>query len=264
MLDFDGDGKVDILWQNSGSGDLAVWYMNGINMISPAMLNPAKPGAPNWNLVDVGDLNNDGNTDILWQNSVTGELAIWYMNGINLVGTATPNPPNAGAGNTGWKAIAIGDFKGPSGTDILWQNSLTEELAVWYMNGINMTGVGMLTPAKPRAPNWKFVGLGDFDKDGNTDILWQNSVTGDLAVWYMNGINMTGAVLLNPANAGVGNTDWKAVAVGDYNNDGAPDILWQNGVSGDSVVWYMDGINMTGAVMLNPTNAGNTSWKIMK
>ena len=263
ILDFNGDGKKDILWQNTVTGELAVWFMNGINMTNVAMLNPSKPVESNWNLVDTGDFNGDGKTDILWQNSVTGDLVVWYMNGINLTGIATLNPINAGAGNTTWKAIAVGNFGGPSGNDILWQNSVTEDLVVWQMYGVNMIDVVPLIPSKPGAPNWKFVGLGDFNNDGNTDILWQNSVTYDLAIWYMNGTSMTGAVLLNPQNSGAG-SNWKAVAVGDYNNDGKPDILWQNSSTGDAVVWLMDGINMTNVVPLNPINANNPGWVIKK
>ncbi|HTP65484.1 MAG TPA: glycoside hydrolase family 44 protein [Geobacteraceae bacterium] len=261
--DFNNDGKPDILWQNSVTGDLAVWYMNGLNMTGVGMLNPSKPGAPNWNLVDTGDFNGDGKSDILWQNSVTGDLVVWYMDGVNLTGTATLNPANAGAGNIAWKAIAIGNFGGPSGNDILWQNSSTEDMAVWYMNGTTMTGAVLLNPSKPGAANWKFVGLGDFNNDGNTDILWQNSVSGDLAVWYMNGVTMTGAVLLNPQNSGAG-TNWRAVSVGDYNNDGKSDILWQNSTTGDAVVWFMNGINLTGSYPLNPMNANNANWWIKK
>ena len=262
--DFNGDGSSDILWQNSSTEELAVWYMNGITMNSAVFLNPSKAGEANWRFVDLGDFNSDGKTDLLWQNNLNGDMVVWYMNGVNMSGSSYLNPINAGSGNTNWKAVATGDFKGPNGNDILWQNSSTEELAVWYMNGITMTSAVMLNPSKPGAANWKIVGLGDFNTDGNTDILWQNSVSGDLAVWYMNGINMTGAVMLNPANAGAGSADWKAVTVGDYNLDGNPDILWQNSVSGESVVWYLNGINLISSTSLNPASAGSTDWKIRK
>ena len=34
-----------------------------------------------WNIVGSADFNGDGKTDILWQNSVTGQRVIWLMNG---------------------------------------------------------------------------------------------------------------------------------------------------------------------------------------
>jgi len=32
--DFDGDGKADILWRNTSSGDVAIWLMNGPSIAS--------------------------------------------------------------------------------------------------------------------------------------------------------------------------------------------------------------------------------------
>jgi hypothetical protein len=42
----------------------------------------------------VGDYNNDGKSDILWQNS-SGAVAVWEMNGTNAIATtiiANPGP----------------------------------------------------------------------------------------------------------------------------------------------------------------------------
>jgi hypothetical protein len=45
LADLDGDGKADILWQNSGSGQLYVWLMNGTTLVSsgsPATVSDSK------------------------------------------------------------------------------------------------------------------------------------------------------------------------------------------------------------------------------
>ncbi|MBF0346020.1 MAG: hypothetical protein HQL06_17565 [Nitrospirae bacterium] len=39
-----------------------------------------------------------------------------------------------------------------------------------------------------------FKAIGNFDGDGKTDILWQNSSLGDVYVWFMSGFNITGGV----------------------------------------------------------------------
>ena len=30
--DFDGDGKSDVLWRNTATGDVAIWYMDGMTI----------------------------------------------------------------------------------------------------------------------------------------------------------------------------------------------------------------------------------------
>jgi len=48
-LDFNNDGKVDILWSNIADGQNAVWYMDGVNIISGAGIPGA--GDMNWKIV---------------------------------------------------------------------------------------------------------------------------------------------------------------------------------------------------------------------
>jgi len=90
--DLNGDGKTDILWRHKTTGELAAWYMNGVNFISPvgiAMVDPV------WEIVGTPDLNGDSKADFLWRHKTTGELAAWYMNGVNFispVGIATVAP----------------------------------------------------------------------------------------------------------------------------------------------------------------------------
>jgi hypothetical protein len=47
-------------------------------------------------------------------------------------------------------------------------------------------------------------GTGDFNGDGETDILWQNTVTGERAIWVMSGPNLVTAVMLPTVP-----TDWQ-------------------------------------------------------
>src|SRR6266705_7120774 len=60
-----------------------------------------------------------------------------------------------------------------------------------------------------------------------SNILWQDSVTGDRQIWVMNGTVHTGTVSLGRIS-----TAWNIAAYADFNGDGKRDILWQNSVTG--------------------------------
>ena len=63
------------------------------------------------------------------------------------------------------------------------------------MNGTAVIGAASL--GNP-GPDWHVMGTGDYNHDGRSDILWQNS-NGDVVTWEMNGTSMIGsASLANP------------------------------------------------------------------
>ncbi|KJU86327.1 hypothetical protein MBAV_001479, partial [Candidatus Magnetobacterium bavaricum] len=34
VADLDGDGKADVLWQETNTGDVAMWVMNGLSIVN--------------------------------------------------------------------------------------------------------------------------------------------------------------------------------------------------------------------------------------
>jgi hypothetical protein len=80
--DFNGDGKADILWRNTSTGDVAGWLMNGVTVKQGAGIYAGVPLA--WQIVGVGDLDGDGKADLVWRNTSTGDVAGWLMNGVTV------------------------------------------------------------------------------------------------------------------------------------------------------------------------------------
>jgi FG-GAP repeat len=107
----------------------------------PAGSNPG----PSWKAVGTGDFNQDGNADILWQNTSTGQVSIWEMDGTTKVGGG----PVANPG-TSWHAIGAG------GSDILWQNT-SGQTSIWEMDGTTRIGGGPTGPNP--GPSWHAIGL---------------------------------------------------------------------------------------------------------
>jgi ELWxxDGT repeat protein len=236
-----------ILWQNT-SGQASIWQMGGNTLVGGGPVSPS-PGL-NWRAVGTGDFNNDGHPDILWQNANTGQASIWEMNGSSLIGGG-PVSPNPGLA---WHAVGTGDFNHDGFSDILWQNTNTGQVSIWEMNGNTGNTIEGGGPVSPNpGTNWKAIGTGDFNKDGDSDILWQNTSTGQISVWEMQGNTLIGGGPVTP-NPG---TAWQAIGTGDFNGDGFSDILLQNKNTGAVSVWEMHGNSLIGG---GPVANPGTSW----
>jgi hypothetical protein len=236
-----GSDASGILWQNA-DGLASIWALNGTNVTGGGAVNP-DPG-PSWKAIGTGDFNDDGLSDILWQNTSTGQVSIWEMSGNTLIGggAVSPNPGPA------WKAIGTGDFNGDGDSDILFQNTSTSQVSIWEMNGATLIGGGTVNGSP--GPGWRAVGTGDFNGDGLSDILFQNTSTGQVSIWEMNGNTLIGGGAVSP-NPGLA---WKAIGTGDFNGDGRSDILFQNTSTSQVSIWEMEGTDVIGggAVSGNP------------
>ena len=234
--DFNDDMLPDILLQNT-NGAIAIWETNGTSVTSSAVV--ANSG-PNWHAIGTGDFNDDGHSDILLQNT-SGAVAIWDMNGTSITSSAVVANPGAN-----WKAVGTGDFNHDGHSDILLQNT-NGAVAIWEMNGANGTTVADSAVVANPGANWKVVGTGDFNGDGHSDILLQNT-NGTVAIWEMNGVSATSsAVLANPG------PNWHAIGT-----NGGSDILLQN-TSGQTAIWDTSGTSITGSGAVS-ANAG-PNWR---
>ena len=131
--DFNGDGKADLVWRNTG-GTVAVWLLNGSTLLSSGIVS----GVPSdWVIVGVGDVSGDGKSDLVWRNTSTGTVFVWLMNGVNIASSGSPaDVPLA------WKIEQVSDTNGDGKSDIVWRNTSTGDTAVWLMNGITIASSG--------------------------------------------------------------------------------------------------------------------------
>ncbi len=180
-----------------------------------------------------GDFNGDGQTDILWENTVSGQRYMWLMNGTSYGAGADLGilPPE-------WRIAGTGDFNADGQTDILWEDTVTGDRGIWLMNGWTVIGwsdLGIMPT------DWHIAGTGDFNQDGQTDILWENTVTGQRYMWVMNGTSYGAG-----ADLGTLPPEWRIAGTGDFNGDGQTDILWEDTVTGDRGIWLMNGWTVIG------------------
>ncbi len=132
------------------------------------------------------------------------------------------------------------DVNGDGYGDILFQNSVTNQVSYWFMQGLNFLGSAS-TSTIPTA-GYALRGTGDFNGDGSPDLVYQNTTTGQIAIWYMNGTTVIGAESVNVYPA----PGYQLVGIGDFNGDGKPDFVFQNTTSGQIAIWYMNGAQLIG------------------
>jgi hypothetical protein len=258
--DFNLDGKVDLLWRNTATGQNLVWFMTGsfgTTFSNYVLLTPVTD--QNWKMVGTADFNGDTKVDILWRNTSTGQNIVWFMNGTafsNYVFLPTVVDQN-------WKMAGTADFNGDGKFDILWRNTSTGQNIVWFMTGANGTTFSNYVFLPPVADqNWKMTGTADFNGDGKVDILWRNTSTGQNIVWFMTGANGTSLIRYAFLTT-VADQNWKMAGTADFNADGKPDILWRNTSTGENMVWFMtgaDGTTMIGNI--NLLTVADQTWQI--
>jgi probable HAF family extracellular repeat protein len=178
------------------------------------------------------DFNGDGKADILWRNMETGEVSLWLMDGLTIVGTGS-----IGTRVLQWEIVQSADFDADGKADILWRNTTNGALQVWLMNGVSAVTKGA---AIARDLVWGVERVADFNKDGKADILWRHATNGALQVWLMDGVSA-----LTKGAAIARELVWSIESVADFDSDGKADILWRHNTTGSLQVWLMDGASAT-------------------
>jgi Phosphoesterase family len=105
-----------------------------------------------------------------------------------------------------------------------------------------------------RSPVYQIAGVGDFNHDGASDVLWRNATTGQLDEWRL--VNGQWSRSLDLGSHGA---DWQVAGIGDFNHDGAQDILFRNASTGQVDEWRMLGGQWNGSIGLG---SHGTDWQV--
>jgi len=161
----------------------------------------------------------------------------------------------AGAG-CGWTAVSNNQFISVTGGAAGSGNG-----TVTYTFTANATGsqrVGTITVAgqtftlTQRAYNAK----GDFNADGKSDLIWQNSSTFASKVKLLNGTNFISESSLPT----VSSPAWSISGSEDFNQDGSADVIWRNSTTFQTVVWLMNGTTYVGEASL--PGVSSSAWRV--
>ena len=183
--DFNGDARSDLLWRNVSTGQTIAWLMGDLTWPMSSEIATEYAWLPTseqgWQVVGLGDLNADGNADLVWRNTTTGQNSAWLMNGGAIANYAWLPTVTDQA----WVVNGIGDLDGDGKADLVWRNFSTGDNIAWLMNGSTLAAYAWL----PAVANfsWRLVALADLDRDLRADLVWRNTSTGQESAWLMDG-----------------------------------------------------------------------------
>jgi len=225
--DFNGDGKSDLILQNTGTNQVAEWFLNGAKVMNGAFVSDIPDS--DYQVVGSADFDGDRRPELLYQNRQTGQLALWFLNGATHTGGILLSQRPA----TGYRVVGVGDFNGDGKPDLVFQHETTNQIVIWFMNSSTMIG-GVVLPLVPIS-GYRIVGTADFNRDGQNDILFQNDTTGVLVIWYMNGTQYVGGEAVSAVPA----AGYWVEAIADFDGDGRPDVMLRN-AGGNIALWHLD------------------------
>lgn len=213
----------------------------------------------NARVLATGDFNADGATDLLWRGGTFDEFVfitlLDELGHVVVPGESLWESTQAEAASATWAYTAsintttqftgIGDFNADGRSDILWRKE-NGQMLLWfagkdgnsalvtYDNNLDIDKNGIGHPKEvPVSVDWQVKGVGDFNGDGYSDILWRHD-GGQVVIWYM-------VHAQHVRDAYPGGTDpnhvWEIQGVGDFDADGSSDILWR-ATGGELAMWF--------------------------
>ena len=112
---------------------------------------------------------------------------------------------------------------------------LNQLSAFWFERTAGIVPNHLLSIDVGSAPLTTHVaGTGDFNGDGQTDILFRGS-DGHVVEWLMTSGRVTSIQDIGPADS-----SWNILGTADLNGDSREDILWDTGNGHTTTAWFLD------------------------
>lgn len=191
------------------------------------------------NLVSINGVGQLSNNEGRFSESINTTLnpGVYYIQVAPGINTPTAN-----------YTLNVATKTAPAEIDLIWSNRQTGAIRLW-----DIDSNGALLSNRPASGTlsistlpWTIRATGDFNGDGQADLLWR---TGGLTrLWLLknNTLSSGSDNFLLPSKS----SEWQLVGTGDFNNDSQTDILWWNPTTAKLDVWLMQGVGSVGTLAI--------------
>ena len=240
--DFNRDGKLDLAFANHEEKHLTVLLGDGRGGFTPAPNSPfAADVKPHTHGVAAGDLNGDGNLDLVTDSWATDQVEVLFGDGKG--GFRTPGAFFT-VGKHPYQRVRVADVNGDRKTDIIATNLEGDNVTVLLGDGAGGFRPSAGSPFPCGDSPFNFA-VGDVSGDGKADLAVVNSPSSTSDRSGKDGLT----VLLGDGAGGFKMTAGSPfatgeipnlAAVGDVNGDGVADIAVSS-PDGNSITLFLTG-----------------------
>ncbi|MPY94711.1 MAG: hypothetical protein GEV08_17100 [Acidimicrobiia bacterium] len=227
--DFNGDGRMDVLWEQAGEQDKVLWYGQSSGSFATQVI-AADPALEPF----LGDFDGDGTTDVYWWTADGDHDAIW-------MGQQSGWPNLRAQPVSGDRVPVVFDGDGDGDDDIVWYDPDSGSASVWTSLGPN----GFREREERTEPDAEAIVV-DHDGDTQDDILWYRSGTHTHEVWIS-----TGRLGFRAVEAAF--PPGLAATVGDFDGDSTEDLLLTG--PGGTTIWWQNFATATSLPVAGPFEA---------
>jgi hypothetical protein len=234
--DVNHDGKLDlVVTDESSSGSVIVLLGNGDGTFTAATGSPFT-GFTSGNLNDViiGDLNGDGHPDLALASPGASDTGFSVLLGDGTGTFGSPTYFTVGVTNPASDSVVIGDFNRDGKPDLAvalrdggnaGKIAVLPNTTIFTQSGSFGSASNFAAGASPRS-----LATADFNRDGQLDLVTVNQGPGTISVLLGATPGNFGSASSYAVGSGGPPIHPFAVAVGDFNGDGIPDVVSANQV----------------------------------